>query len=251
MNKKEKAIQAINHFYKMEKEYSDKIAWCNARTKYYSGFVPGSIVNKTKKTNEKNLNYLEIWETDTVNAIKKAVSEFPDSKIAALNFASFKYPGGGFLKGSSAQEESLCHKSILYNILWRQREEFYGENKNLINRGLYWNRAIYSPNVLFEDFYNCDIITCAAPNKKEAKRNGITDEENTKALKERISFILDIAAKNKVDVLILGAFGCGAFGQDPNEVKKIFMKLSNNYIFKKIIFAIPNGSNLDAFRSLV
>lgn len=116
---------------------------------------------------------------------------------------------------------------------------------------MYWNRAIYSPDVLFEGFYTCDIITCAAPNKKEAKRNGITDEENTKALKERISFILDIAAKNKVDVLILGAFGCGAFGQDPNEVKKIFMKLSNNYIFKKIIFAIPNGSNLDAFRSLV
>lgn len=55
MNKKERAIQAINHFYKMEKEYSDKIAWCNARTKYYSGFVPGSIVNKTKKTNEKIL----------------------------------------------------------------------------------------------------------------------------------------------------------------------------------------------------
>lgn len=129
MNKKERAIQAINHFYKMEKEYSDKIAWCNARTKYYSGFVPGSIVNKTKKTNEKNLNYLEIWETDTVNAIKKAVSEFPNSKIAALNFASFKYPGGGFLKGSSTQEESLCHKSILYNILQRQREDFYGENK--------------------------------------------------------------------------------------------------------------------------
>lgn len=248
MNKKERAIQAINHFYKMEKEYSDKIAWCNARTKYYSGFVPGSIVNKT---NEKNFNHLELWETDTINAIKEAVSEFPDSKIAALNFASFKYPGGGFLKGSSTQEESLCHKSILYNILQRQREDFYEENKNLINRGLYWNRAIYSPNILFEDSYNCDIITCAAPNKKEAKRNGITDEENTKALKERISFILDIAAKNKVDVLILGAFGCGAFGQDPNEVKKIFMKLSNNYIFKKIIFAIPSGSNLDAFRSLV
>lgn len=246
MNKK-RAIQAINHFYKMEKEcsgkinhfcrmekeYLDKIAECNVRTKYYSGFVPGSIVNKT---NEKNLNYLEIWETDTVNAIKEAVSKFPDSKIAALNFASFKYPGGGFLKGSSTQEGSLCHKSILYNILWRQREDFYGENKNLINRGLYWNRAIYSPNVLFEDFYSCNIITCAAPNKKEAKRNGVTDEENTEALKERISFILDIAAKNKVDILILGAFGCGTFGQDPNEVKKIFIKLSNNYIFKKIIF---------------
>ena len=71
MNKKERAIQAINHFYKMEKEYSDKIAWCNARTKYYSGFVPGSIANKMKKINEKNLNY-EIWETDTVNAIKNS-----------------------------------------------------------------------------------------------------------------------------------------------------------------------------------
>ena len=74
---------------------------------------------------------------------------------------------------------------------------------------------------------------------------GITNEENSKVLDERVHFILDIAAERGVETLILGAFGCGVFGQDPYEVAAVFKKyLEQEYkCFKKVIFAVPQGMN--------
>ena len=93
-----------------------------------------------------------------------------------------------------------------------------------------------------EDVF-CDVITCAAPNKTAAKKYcNVSDEENSKVLKERIEFVLKIAQDNGVDNLILGAYGCGVFGQDPLEVAKIFKEflLGKYKCFNKVIFAIPN-----------
>ena len=68
-------------------------------------------------------------------------------------------------------------------------------------------------------------------------------ESNSVALKQRIKFVLDVAEYNNVDTLILGAFGCGVFGQDPREVATIFNKELETHNFNKIIFAIPSGHN--------
>ena len=68
-------------------------------------------------------------------------------------------------------------------------------------------------------------------------------ENNSIALKQRIKFVLDVAEYNNVDTLILGAFGCGVFGQDPREVATIFNKELKTHNFNKIIFAIPSGYN--------
>ena len=63
-----------------------------------------------------------------------------------------------------------------------------------------------------EDFCYCDVITCAAPNKRAAQRYcNVSDEENSRVLESRIDFILDIAKRHKIDILVLGAFGCGVF----------------------------------------
>ena len=190
-------------------------------------------------------------DLDSVSAIYKHA----DGRTAVLNFASYKNPGGGFLAGSSAQEEALCHESILYSVLSRLMDKYYKWNHFNKNRELYLNRGLYTPAVCFihdgkEKF--CDVITVAAPNKKVATRyQNVTSEENYEVLRDRIKFVLDIAKDNKVDTLILGAYGCGVFGQDPMEVASIFKELltTTHKCFKKVVFSIPDktGRSYRAF----
>ena len=184
-------------------------------------------------------------DLDSVSAIFEYKRRY--NSIAILNFASYKHPGGGFLAGAIAQEECLCQESNLYNILIQFKEKFYEPNQKRLNKGLYNNNLIYIPNVLF--FKNnktlaCDVITCAAPNKKMAKeRYNMSDNIIYKVMEDRIDHILYSAYKNKVDCLILGAFGCGVFSNDPKDVATIFknlLEIKYNKTFKKVVFAIPN-----------
>lgn len=179
-------------------------------------------------------------------------------KLAALNFASYKNPGGRFLEGSSAQEECLCHDSILYNVLSSFIEDFYKPNLKRLNNALYQSNLIYTPNVLFDDgkfgMTYCDIITCAAPNRTAAKRyKNISDETINSHMVDRIDHVLFAAYDNNVETLILGAFGCGVFGNDPHTVASIFKKLlTTKYegCFETVIFAIPSGENYDKFKEV-
>jgi len=175
--------------------------------------------------------------------------------MAVLNFASYKNPGGMFLNGSKAQEECLCHESFLYNVLEQFRGDYYDWNNQHKNKALYLNRALYSYNIIFEkDGISkvCDVITCACPNKSAAQKyQNVSDEENLRVLKSRIKYVLDIAVENNVGTLILGAYGCGVFGQDAREVAQIFKDyLETTYnCFDKVVFAVPEGrdGNYDKF----
>ena len=236
-NKEERAKLAQNHTKEMEDFYKDEIEDCIDETLAY---------NVNSKFIEKRLNNKQIIivdEIDSVGAIFKYVNI--NEITAVLNFASYNNPGGNFINGSKAQEECLCHESYLYNVL-KGRIGYYKINHKNKNRSLYTDRALYSPNVRFtkecKDVF-CDVITCAAPNKTAAQKYyNVSDEENFKVLKERIEFVLKIAQDNGVDNLILGAYGCGVFGQDPLEVAKIFKEflLGKYKCFNKVIFAIPN-----------
>lgn len=196
-------------------------------------------------------------ETSTRQIYENALS---DHKIAVLNFASYVQPGGEFLTGSIAQEECLCHESFLYNVLSRMTD-FYATNNENLNYGLYRNAAIYTPGVIFENSEHSlknigDVITCAAPNNRaflhEFDRSDAS--MNHVALVSRIGFILHVAAVNHVETLILGAFGCGAFGQDATEVATIFKYLlENNFkgYFQRVAFSIPKDGkfcNLQKFQ---
>lgn len=196
---------------------------------------------------------IEVVDLDTVSAIM----QYQDSsKMAALSFASYKNPGGGFLKGSLTQEETLCQKSFLYNVLNHFYQDYYVENRQNLNYSLYKNRALYTPNIYFYSNHQiglCDIITCSAPNFSAARKHPQVDLQiNDEELLSRIKFIIDIAATNKIETLILGAFGCGVFGQNPTKVAEMMKNLlRQKYPFKKVIFAIPksNGNdNYDAFK---
>ena len=232
-NKEERAKLAQNHTKEMEDLYKDEIKDCIDETLVYNA--------NSKRLNNKQI--IVVDEIDSVGAIFKYdnINEI----TAVLNFASYNNPGGNFINGSKAQEECLCHESYLYNVL-KGRIGYYKINHKNKNRSLYTDRALYSPNVRFtkecKDVF-CDVITCAAPNKTAAQKYyNVSDEENSEVLKERIEFVLKIAQDNGVDNLILGAYGCGVFGQNPLEVAKIFKEfLSGKYkCFNKVIFAIPN-----------
>lgn len=91
---------------------------------------------------------------------------------------------------------------------------------------------------------NVSVITVAAPNRR--KQEKATKEENYEALKSRIEFIINIAKKNNIKTLILGAFGCGVFSQEPKEVAELFKKELENKYFNKVIYAImPDKENLN------
>lgn len=238
--KEQRARKAKDHRNRMSRLFSKETAESVKNTKIYG---VDAKFNENTNSNDKE-TIIEIIDTDTVSA----ASIYKDKeKVALLNFASYKHPGGGFLKGSMAQEESLCHESNLYSVLACFSNTYYAWNYKNLNRVMYRNRALYTPNVVFRDKeFTCDVITCASPNRKASQRYNFTTEgENSEALRERIKFILDIAREEGVQTLILGAFGCGAFGQNPTEVSKIFKEYleTTHKCFERVVFAIPDGKN--------
>ena len=198
-------------------------------------------------------NDIEVLDSTTENAIFK----YNKGTIpCALNFASFTRPGGGFIKGSFAQEEALCHVSNLYNVLLAFKDHYDNNYKKIsFNSGLYDNWAIYSPTIYFKvvefEAY-ANIITCAAPNYTVYKEKSDNDILYDEVLRSRIKYVLDIARDNEQKILILGAFGCGVFGNDPYKVATMFKSLLRNYKFEKVIFAIPhtNNGNYEAFKKV-
>lgn len=191
-----------------------------------------------------------------------------DGKVAVLNFASSTHVGGGVVWGASAQEESLCRCSTLYFCLNTPRNlsGFYYPHKDLNN--LHNDDIIYTPNVMIfrnEDFTELkdgyrevDVITCAAPNIKDNGKGTtvVLDEERMFILfYRRFKRIFEVASHYEVEHLILGAFGCGAFGNDPlvvSQACRYAMKDFRND-FKTIEFAIYCGEsgvsrNLDIFK---
>ena len=232
--KVELAERAAKHTEEMEERYANEIETCIACSRVYS---PDSTFGKNIQPQKEPA--VRFTNTDSVSAVLHFAEK---GKTAVLNFASYKNAGGKFIEGSSAQEECLCHESFLYNVL-RNFGDYYSWNMDHLNKAMYTNRAIYSPDVIFERNGHkaaCDVITCASPNKMPAVRYGkFTDEENSKVLQERIKFVKDIAEENSVSTLILGAYGCGVFMQDPDEVAEIFSEVFARTSVDTIVYAVP------------
>lgn len=243
--KDENKAKAIAHTQDMAKRYRAEIRHSIEKAEVYDSTIkaPISPMVDTKPV-------IEIVQKDSVSAI----FDHLEGRTAVLNFASYKNPGGMFIEGSSAQEESLCHESDLYNVLSNFDATYYEWNRNHKNRALYTDRALYLPDILFERngvWLKCDVITCAAPNYKAASRYmDVSKEDNTRALRSRIHFVKAIAEENKVSTLILGAYGCGVFGQDTNEVAAMFKEAFTTTPIRRVIFAIPDQKNLIAFERI-
>ena len=251
-NKEKRAEQARKHTKDMAEKYSRCIGTSILATKIYDVDYFENVEFE-EYIDEVNTEII-VEDIDSVGAVMK----YGNPSSAVLNFSSYKNPGGMFINGSKAQEECLCHESFLYNVLKEFQSGFYDWNNRHKNKALYLNRGLFSKGIWFfrgNSHVECCVITCAAPNKSTAQKyQSVSDEENTEVLRSRIKFVLDIAKDNNVDTLILGAYGCGVFGQDPKEVANIFKEYldAEHKCFNKVIFAIPNGrdGNLESFKEV-
>lgn len=260
-------------FYTENRFLRESVENAIANTMYYSADEYPVLPESADKQGTVRVSKSKTFES-AIDSHKR----FPDKKIAVLNFASATNPGGGVKNGSSAQEESLCRCSTLYPTLDQKRmwDLYYSANRAQSDP-LHTDACIYSLGIVIcktdesipqrmqeDDFVTVDVITCAAPNLREKPSNffnpdsgnavHITPNELYKLHLKRAKHILHIAAFNGVDTLILGAFGCGAFQNDPNIVAKAYRDASRDYsrYFDLIDFAIYcrdwESENYDAFK---
>ena len=145
MSKQERAALAKKHVEELEKSAAWDIHMSQVYTLFYGG-PNGNPANTLKKCNTEMKIKLE--GCDTVTALLDVSKENP-GKVAILNFASYKNPGGGYLKGSFAQDEALCSESTLYPVLAKFTDSYYSWNREHLNHALYINRALYSPEIIF------------------------------------------------------------------------------------------------------
>lgn len=154
-------------------------------------------------------------------------------RTAVLNFASARNPGGGYLNGAQAQEEALCRASALYTCQLRARE-FYDHHR-AHRDPFYTDRVIHSPAVpVFRDEHGrlldstqlVGFLTAAAPNAGVVRRTAPERAaELPRALSARAGQVLSVAVTEGYRRLVLGAWGCGVFQNDPAQVAGAFRTL--------------------------
>ena len=191
----------------------------------------------------------------------------PNGPVVALNFASAKNPGGGFLNGSQAQEESLARSSALHASLLRAWE-FY-ERHRASSSLLYSDAMIWSPGcpvirddegALLDQPQLVSFITSPAPNAGAAADN--RPEESPmipEVFRRRSEYVLTLAASKGYRQLVLGAWGCGVFRNDPAVVAGAFMNHLRHGAwsgrFERVVFSVfdssPSSETLTAFQHAV
>lgn len=207
---------------------------------------------------------IDVTDESTLAAARRLATTAPDP-VACLNFASARKPGGGYRSGAEAQEESLARSSALAACLSAAPEFYEFHNANRDPR--YSDRVIYSPAVpvfrddsggLLERPYRVAFITSAAPNVS-AMTEPDQLAEVPDILVRRAGKVLAIARRYGHRRLVLGAWGCGVFGNEPATVAGAFAHLLGNGgrfagVFTHVVFAIldhdPRGERVAAFRQV-
>ncbi len=218
---------------------------------------------------------ITVTKSKSFQAAAEQSKTHPGQRIAVLNFASSRNPGGGVRWGAGGQEESLCRCSTLYAAIDRQWlwDKYYTPNREAYDPAG-TDALIYSPGVVIcktdfsiperlppEDFVTVDVITCAAPNLGDTSSSeptvNPTREWQYEIHLRRAKHILHAAAARGAEILILGAFGCGAFQNDPEAVAAAYRDALAEYgkYFDEIEFAVycPGyaARNYDVFRRIL
>lgn len=200
---------------------------------------PGMVVEVTRETT-----------LDAAQRIHREVSADRDgegAEVACLNFASAKHPGGGYRSGAQAQEESLARASGLVACL-EQVPAFYDFHHRQ-NHPIYSDQVVCTPGVpvfrddaghLLPEPYPVTFLTAAAPNAGALQERG-WQGDLADALHQRAERVLTVSAVHGYSHLVLGAWGCGVFRNDPGTVADVFAELLGTQFagaFAQVTFAI-------------
>lgn len=233
---------------------------------YWEGFVSG----KAGPAKGRGVD-TRVWFEENLTLCAAHACAAQGGKTTVLNFANGVEPGGGVLRGAVAQEEYLCRASNLYcSLAHPNAEAFYSIHRDILNKNqakhifLATDAVIFSPGVTVfkrdegyvpgvseaytqeytDDWYQVDMLTCAAP---MFLGNGptIPDGDLQHLFERRIRNILEVAIEHQAQTLVLGAFGCGAFGNPPRVVAAAFGACleSERYrgAFENVVFAVPGS----------
>ena len=204
----------------------------------------------------------DVRNETTLNAAHRLVAERGLNNVLLLNFASAKNPGGGFLGGSQAQEESLARSSALYASLQTQ-PEYYETNRGC-RTALYTDHMILSPGVpvfredngqLLAEPYTVGMLTSPAVNAGAVNDNEPANVEKIlPTMASRIDKALAVALRHGYEHLVLGAWGCGVFRNDPKAIAKLFADAllgQGKYVdaFPSVTFAVLDGTKNESIAS--
>jgi uncharacterized protein (TIGR02452 family) len=193
---------------------------------------------------------IEVVNASTLDAARGLADK--GHRVAALNFASAKNPGGGFLNGAQAQEESLARASGLYAMLLD--DPMYDHHRSQSDP-VYTTWVIYSPDVpvfrteegrLLDEPYFCSFLTSPAVNAGALRHRDRRGDEIRRVMQERVERVLAVAALHGHEVLVLGAWGCGVFRNDPGQVAELFRDaLAGRFrgAFTRVVFAVLDPSD--------
>ncbi len=221
---------------------------------------------------------ITVTKARSFEAAMRLHREFPDDRIAVHNFASATNPGGGVERGAQAQEECLCRCSTLFPVLKSNRlfVEYYAFHRERRDAH-YTDACVWSPDIYIiktdtvdpkrmpeSEWCKVDILTCAAPNLRSRPNNSMnpgndlkvhmTNEELLDLHKHRARHMLSAAAAQGDTVLVLGAFGCGAFKNNPTVVAQAYKEILPEFegYFKRVEFAVyctpERPENYNAFK---
>jgi len=205
--------------------------------------------------------YISILEISTLDGARLLLqTNLTNGRTAILNFASATKPGGGFLNGAQAQEESIARSSTLYpTLLTSTAQKFYDLHNLDANNGFYSHSMIYSPGVVvfrsddggWTQPIEVDVLTSAAVNAGEVRKSmrarlsrKVIDDDIERQMRERMARILYLFQKEGVKNIVLGSFGTGVFNNDVDVVARLWADLLSvpearfRSSFDRVVFAI-------------
>jgi uncharacterized protein (TIGR02452 family) len=226
-------------------------------TKLYTPIDVDRLIYSTSGEEQQQASFCAIEVTDetTQVAAHRLVAVEGCQDLVLLNFASARNPCGGFLTGAKSQEEDLARCSGLYPCQLTQ-PTCYDVNRRQSSL-LYTDHIVYSPKVpwfrtrstgkLLDQCFLASVITAPAPNARGVlKRNATAQPDIAQTMRRRAGYVLGIARDNGHRSLLLGAWGCGVFGNDPALVADAFGKWlecdSFRGCFDRVVFAVYDTS---------